>query len=554
MPHSHTVLVGPANCGKTHLLVSQYCRVLQASGPRVGRALWLAPTSRAAAAVREELLREGLSACLDPGVTTFDALARRVLTNVAEPPRILPPLASRVLLRRVVSAALDGKQLNHLADAARRSSFVELLQEHIQQLKRHGVPPAAYARSIGSRGDPRLQQELALLYSNYEQLLAEHRLVDTEGCHAALRDALAGDPARWAELDIVVADGFADFTHTQLEILAVLARRSGQLLVSLPGEANLSGGRSELFAKSVATLAELRLMVPQLKVEYMPRRESDWPALDHVAAHLFEHPRDIPAPSPTAVASLDRLEIVAAAGVQDEIVELARNIKRRLVADGNRARPSRPGDYAVVLRNLREAAPRVRDVFDEFGIPHAIEAGVPLAATGLVRTLLDLLRLDADDWPFRRLTTVVTNNLLTFIDRRARAEAEWLIRDLQIASGRDRLLSRMESIQGEAAAATGESANTHRARQSQAAATTLPFLRQLVRRLSTQLPRTATPTDWLQAFADACPPARHSSRRASRRPTPTTTPPGRKSRSIFPRASSSRSGSASPPRSCRAPR
>ncbi len=65
----------------------------------------------------------------------------------------------------------------------------------------------------------------------------------------------------------------------------------------------------------------------------------------------------------------------------------------------------------VVFRNLREAAPRVRDVFAEFGIPHSIEAGVPLAATGLMRTLLDLLRLDAEAWPFRRLTSVIINNL-----------------------------------------------------------------------------------------------------------------------------------------------
>ena len=451
MSHSHTVLVGPARCGKTHQLVGRYGQVLASAGPQTGRSIWLAPTARAAAAVRADLLRDGPPACLDPRRHDVRfARAPRARKSRGPAPRSLATGDSSVVTpchrcgaRREATAA-SGR-------GGRRSSFVDLLDEHFQELKRHGITAAAFSRTVGSRGERRQQEELAVLYASYEQLLADHQLVDKEGCHSASATRWPSDPTLLADLEIVVADGFADFTHTQLEILAALARRSGQLLVSLPGEANAGGGRAELFAKSAATLAELQHLIPKLKVQKLPCRDSDWPALDHIASHLFQHPRDVPPPSPGAIDSLEPDRNRRGRRPQDEIVELARNIKRQLVAERDRTGRSRPGDLVVVFRNLREAAPRVRDVFREFGIPHAIEAGVPLAATGLVRTLLDLLRLDADDWPFRRVTSVVTNNLLSALDRRARAEAEWLIRDLQIATGRDKLLSRLETLQASVA-------------------------------------------------------------------------------------------------------
>ena len=113
-------------------------------------------------------------------------------------------------------------------------------------------------------------------------------------------------------------------------------------------------------------------------------------------------------------------------------------------------------------------------------------------------------RLDAEDWPFRRVVSVVTNNLLASIERPARTSAEWLVRDLQIAKGRDSLLTRVQTLAGELASASGEMAHravlSHRDHQIQAAAAALPFLRQLAAALD-ELPRQATPTEWIAAFA-----------------------------------------------------
>lgn len=497
MPHALTVVLGPARCGKTHFLAGEYRQILQSPPGAVGQALWLAPTSRGAAVVREELLRASeLVAVLDPGVATFDSLTRRILGAVATPPRATSPFQERVLLRQVIDAAAGAKKLKYLAAMARRSSFVDLVFEHIQELKRYGVTPAAFAKSAGSRGEPRLQKELAHLYAEYESLLAAHCLADEEGRHQAAGDALEKDASLYADLQLVVADGFTDFTHPQLEILQQLARRSSRLLISLPGEETASAGRRELFAKTADTLAELKLHFPKLTTHQLTCRTTDWPALDHIAAHLFQHPREIPAPAQAVEASLERVEIVAAAGVHDEIVELARHIKRRLTS---KLDPIAPGDVIVVFRRLHDAAPRIREVFDEFGIPYSLEAARPLAGTTVMRVLLDLLRLDDEDWPFRRAVSMVANEQIAVAERSSRAAAEWLLRDLQIDRGRAWLGERIAALHELATSETPPADGTHLKRQADAAQLAWPFLEQVAAAIEA-LPAAATPTEWIAAI------------------------------------------------------
>ncbi|HEY2414621.1 MAG TPA: PD-(D/E)XK nuclease family protein [Pirellulaceae bacterium] len=505
MPAEFTVLVGPARSGKTYRLVRQYRDALESRpAGSVTQAIWLAPSSRSVAAIRQQLLGAGATALLEPRVLTFDHLADRVLTALPQPPRSLSPFQQRSLIRWIVERAEADKQLIAFAAAARHSSFIDLLVDHFGELVRHGITAATFNKSGGTRGDRAQHTELSQLYSGYETLLKKHQLFDHESRHAVVRDALqSNDYTLFTNLDVVVADGFTDFTCLQHEILAALGQRCRHLVISLPGDDGLANseqptivGRSDLFAKSAATLAELRRHVPRLKVEAMMPRPTDWPALDHLASNLFLPPRRVTVPSPEAIASLDRLEIVAAAGAQDEIVQIARRIKQQLVD-----RSMRPSDIAVVFRSLHDAAPRVREVFAEYGIPYSLDAKRPLTSTGAVRAIFDLLRLDIEDWPFRNLVSIVTNNLLTVFDRPTRAATEWLIRDLQIAKGREPLTHRVDQLACPPAAisATTESAASHRRTRASAAAITQRMLQQLSASID-ELPKHASPTAWIAAL------------------------------------------------------
>ena len=76
------VVTGPAQSGKTQYLLSRYRAALRGGKP--GSVLWLAPTWRAAAEVRNRIPGDDLSACWEPGVFTFDKFAQAILESSAE--------------------------------------------------------------------------------------------------------------------------------------------------------------------------------------------------------------------------------------------------------------------------------------------------------------------------------------------------------------------------------------------------------------------------------------------------------------------------------------
>ena len=212
----------------------------------------------------------------------------------------------------------------------------------------------------------------------------------------------------------------------------------------------------------------------------MPCRPTNWPALDHLSHHLFEHPRDVPAPSAAVRDSLDRCEIVAAAGVQDEIVELARHIKRELTSRcrGGPRPATWSSCFAIYARQPRGFATCSTSSASPIRSKPAGRSRRPT----VVRLLLDLLRLDAENWPFRRVVSLVTNNQLAVAERRDAPAAEWLLRDLQIDRGREQLLERVTALSALAATnseiehKSSSHPRTHLDRQAQAAASALPFL------------------------------------------------------------------------------
>ena len=354
----------------------------------------------------------------------------------------------------MIKTVLHRGELTHFRDAANRRGFIDLVAHHIRELKEHGLDPAAYAKAAAAHDRAAEHRELAIIYAEYQRQLDAHALTDAEGRHIEARNRLAAGAAPALQhFELVVVDGFTDFTHTQHELLSELAKRADKLLITLPSDSDALVSSSnapadlqppDLFAKTAATLAELKHFHPKLEIRELSPRPLPWPALDHLAQHLFRNPRQIPPPPAAAVESLNQLEIVEAAGAHDEIVQIARHIKQRLVVE-----KGPPGRHRRRLPLAGDAAPRIREVFTDFGIPYSLEAGLPLATAAVLRTLMSLLRLDDEDWPFRRVVSVLTNNMLTAIADEARRAADWLVRDLQIAKGRDALLERVEQLAGD---------------------------------------------------------------------------------------------------------
>jgi len=438
-----TVISGPARSGKTRRVLDGYRRVLGENIP--GAAVYLVPTWRAAEELRRRLL-DGLDAgCFSPGVMTFEKFADAILEVAPEPIRPITRLMKRQLVRQAIDGQLAQGRLRHFGPIAHSSGLVDLVCEFIAELKRLEIWPEHFLEACQGRGITDKDAELWEIYDRYQQSLREHQLYDAEGRFWSARDLLGKDisPAEspptgpFSRLRLVVADGFTDFTRTQHEILQILAGRVEELLITLPLEARPR--RDDLFSKPRKTLAELRRRHGQLAVEELARPERpDWPAMAHLEEMLFVNPRHA-----QPAADTDGLEILAAARRLGEVELIGARIKRLLVEGA-----ARPGEIAVVFRSLHEAGPLVGEVFDELGIPYTLETGQPLDRSPALAALVALLQLDADDWPFGGLLSVLGSNYFRppwceWEEGDLRIAVERTIRRLQIPRGRRRLLERL---------------------------------------------------------------------------------------------------------------
>ena len=259
----------------------------------------LRPTQRAADEVRSRLVADGsLRGCFSPGVCTFGQFADAIVAQSDEPYRPLGRLFKRQLIELLLAQANAAGKLEHFGPIAETAGLVDLIAGLISDLKRQGISPERFADLTESIGPSPKNREMAALYAEYQRLLGGHQLYDAEERFWLARELMSkGRLGPYANVKLAVVDGFTDFTHTQQEILELLAQAVPaleELLITLPLEQE--AGREELFLKPRQTLEQLQKRHRGLAVQWQPRPSSEtWPAMTHLQRRLFCNPREFAA-------------------------------------------------------------------------------------------------------------------------------------------------------------------------------------------------------------------------------------------------------------------
>lgn len=434
------LVVGPASAGKTAEALAAYAAAMRSQRP--SSAVWITPSGRSAAEVGRRLLQAlPRRAALAPGVQTFATLADAVLRASRRPVRRIGTLEKRALIEWLVDDAKRAGRLRYFGPISDTAGLVDMLSQFIADWKRLEIWPEELRAAAERRGMTPKDAELAALYENYQALLARHDWFDAEGqiwlARALLRE---GQEAPFGRLDCLVADGFSDFTRTEHEIIELLAARSELTLVTLldePGDE-----RAELFAKARRTAEQFRARHADCTTVRLERREdSTWPAIAHLERRLFGHPR-----LAVNAEHCERIEIIAAGRELGELEWIASRIKELLVdGDPDDHRAIAPGDIVVAFRGLDAVAPLVRETFERFGIPYYLEKSRRLSESPLVTALLQLARMQAEDWPYRELLTALNQNYCrpAWAEWSASAvrEAEQWVRAAQLPRGREAILA-----------------------------------------------------------------------------------------------------------------
>jgi ATP-dependent helicase/DNAse subunit B len=366
-------------------------------------------------------------------VFLFRGLVRRLLSSAVDetgdrlPPRIPidqeeMPL-KRALVSQILSRLMASRRLQAIAPLGNREGCVNSIATLLGEIERSAKSALEVEQIIAARSSDLAQdneivrgrlhtqndfdREVSLIYATYTELLNQHQLSEADADQlralAVLRGEVDGLTVRvpWLEeVELLVLDGFFDFTPVQGEILQQLIPPVPNVLVNL----NHDDRNPEIFLPFQETISHLNGIAPFDEQRNASEPTTTAGALATLRENLFN-----PSLSDKPIADKtmsDELEFVADAdnegpellpqseikcfecGDRDtEIREIAKETKQ-LLRDGYHL-----SDIALVVRQRAAYAETIARVMREESLPCNLEARVDTDAIPANRAVLKLLAI-----------------------------------------------------------------------------------------------------------------------------------------------------------------
>jgi ATP-dependent helicase/nuclease subunit B len=386
------ILVASVGTGKTEIALQRLVMTIQQPFAQV----WvLVSGKRQEDAFRQRLAEHSQQVYFNVEFFTFYQLYHRLLNLAQQPPRKLDDPARFGLLRAILEQLQREEKLPLYGAIAQTPGFVRIVAEFIYELKQNVITHENFL-DAAYRSQSAKDQELALIYSIYQQKLIANHVVDREGeGWLALNVLQTQRTDIGRDVDLLIVDGYDQFTPLQAQLLMLLAERAQKALVTLttvPGREETIGRR---FKKALKRLTEAA-QSPPIITEWRPTlTERRHPALRHLVGSIFQlgsvrqsaegHVALIEAPDPAREASA-----------------VLRQVKRLLLSKNCQS-----DDILIALRDWQRYAHHFDTMGRVYGVPLTLHRGETIAENPAVIMLFNLVNLHAFDFRRRDLLDVL---------------------------------------------------------------------------------------------------------------------------------------------------
>ncbi|HET7574172.1 MAG TPA: PD-(D/E)XK nuclease family protein, partial [Solirubrobacterales bacterium] len=306
-------------------------------------------------------------------VTTFGGLIAELARSAESPP---PPPLSRVQRLRAVAVAIaeSRERLAPLRRSAARPGFAASLSRLLEELQAAGIDPGRVAAGAATLDGSAYLADVATLFGAYEEVRARLGRGDSQTEARAALAALERMPAAWEGRPVLLY-GLDDLTGSQLELLRRLVAHA-EVTVALPFEE----GREVMGARA-RLIERLRQLGAAEATTEPVAANTENPLLFHLERGfgVAGAPRAEPG---------EGLRLLRSAGARGEAEAVGAAVGR-LLHDGAAAET-----IAIVVADPARRGPLLAEVLQSYGVPVALEAELPVAASGVGGALLALLQAE----------------------------------------------------------------------------------------------------------------------------------------------------------------
>jgi ATP-dependent helicase/DNAse subunit B len=377
----------------------------------------------------------------------FRGFVRRVLSNSAASASAVPIDREELPLRhslvsQIIKQLADADQLPAIKRLANRDGCVNTIATLIGELQRAGKTPEEFASIVESRAaDDSVQRpksqvqgsssqfdfdrDVSLIYSSYSDALARFGLTDADADQLSALHILRGDVSQvdnvgytlpWLDnIDLLVLDGFFDFTPVQGEMLRLLIQRIPNVIVNI----NYDDRNPQIFQTFQSTIEQLKSIADfevlsagenvEIRSDLAPLRERLFNATDDQGSSPIvsegvsagkltaDRMKDTPADKKTSAAdpgdacAPTALQLLECSDRETELRSIAKEMKRLIGGENYKL-----SDMALVVRERARYADLILRVFAAEAVPCNLERRVAANDIPCIRATAKLLQILKD--------------------------------------------------------------------------------------------------------------------------------------------------------------
>ncbi len=442
------LLLAPVGAGKTEYALKQLNDVIKA---QPFAPIWvLLPGRRQEDALRQRLVESTEERRIFFNITFFSfyTLYARLLDMVGKPQRELDETARLRLIRGLLQELQSQNQLTVFQKIADKPGFATVVADFIYELKQNVIFPETF-EEVAMRGTDK-DRDLAIIYTGYQAMLRKYNLIDREGEGWLALVEVKKQEAIGKNVAHLLVDGFDQFNPLQAQLLALLASRTQQTVITLPyvyGREKTLGRR---FTEAKQRLISAFDQAGQTLIPHEMPPMSD-PVRHEGLNHLIQHSFISSVPK---LRAKECLKLIEAPAPKIEAAAVMRQVKR-LLLDG-----TSPDEVLIAVRDWTLYAPHFDSAARRYGIPTVLHYGDALANNPAVIALLNLLELNRYDFRRRDVLDVLRSPYFAVpeVDDATINQLDVISQEQQVIKGRQ---DWFDAIQASAVPITDEDGEAH---------------------------------------------------------------------------------------------
>lgn len=342
-------------------------------------------------------------------VLTFNRMAYRVIKETGNSNlKNLSQTGKSMLIYNILS-----KEKNKLNFIGKSLENVELIENQITELKKHGITLENLKQTIENLEDKYLKsklQDMLLVYKDYSDEIEQKYIDENDNLSMLIeRIDLVND---FDNVDIYI-DEFVGFTYQEYEIIKKLLLKANEVNITIcTDDINVNQNQdTDIFYSNKMTIDKLYFIArsENVKVEKPIELGRCYRFKNDELKHLEENIYAFPYTKYNG--EVNCIKLFLAKNQYSEIEHIAQNIVK-LARDEN----YRYNEISVITKNLEEYSNLCKIIFAKYNIPVFIDEKKDFSQNMLVKYILSILNIFAKNWSEESVIEYIKSGLISGID------------------------------------------------------------------------------------------------------------------------------------------